>query len=101
MKLAMEEEKKVSSVETTCSPKAMLDSCISVANGDAIKVEVSGLDNVIACREIKTDKVKSEIRTVKLESELSKQDESKPPSQRRNLQTLREKWNSKEYWEEF
>ena len=45
-----------------------LESCSSVADGDAIKEEVSGPENVIACRGSKTDKVKTNIRAVKLES---------------------------------
>ena len=91
------------SFSRTCSLEAKLDSCNSVADGDAIKEEVSGPENLIACRESKTNKVKNDIRAVRLESELSQQDDSKPPLQRRNLQTMREEFgpNSKEYWEEL
>jgi len=56
---------------------------------------------VIACRGSKTDKVKNDIRAVKLESEISKKDEYNPPWKRVNRLTVREKLKCKEYWEEF
>jgi len=67
MKLAMEEEKKESSVEATVSLKAKLDSCMSVAGGDAIKEEVAGPEKLIGFRKSKTDKVKTVSSAVKLE----------------------------------
>ena len=66
MKLAMEEEKKESSVEATSSIKAKVVSCISVAGGDAMKEEESGPEKLIGFRDGKTDKGKSDIRAVKI-----------------------------------
>ena len=56
----------------TSSLKKNLDSFISVAEKDAIKEEVSGPENLIACGESNTDRLRNDIRCVKLESEISK-----------------------------